>query len=500
MAQNHLDSLSGVDAAFLHQEGSATHMHIGGIALLDGPAPPYTELLEHVRARLQYVPRYRQKLAAPALGLGRWRWVDDPTFNLEYHVRHTGLPAPGGEEQLLNAAARLFSQRLDRTKPLWELYLVEHLADGRWAILSKTHHAVVDGISGVDLMTTLFDVTEEVREVEPDRWQPRPEPSQAQLAATAINDATREFASLPFRALGKLSRPAEALSEAREVAEGLGELAWAGLNPPPETPLNVRVGPHRRLAVVPARLDDFKTVKDAFGGTVNDVVLAVVAGALRRWLHSRGIRTEGLEMRAGVPVSVRPDEARGQFGNQLAQVLCPLPIAVGDAVERLRFVSERMRDIKDSKQALGAEVIAAAEEFTPPTILAQASRMNFSTRFYNLLVTNVPGPQFPLYILGRHLENVFPLPFLAGDRAVAIAVMSYEGGMNFGLLADFDSMPDLDTLSGGISESLEELLALARGPLGRRKPRTTKTRERAAARRRAKGNGKPGTGAPAKRG
>ena len=469
-------------------------MHIGGVAVLEGPPPPYRDVLEHIRSRLHLVPRYRQKLAAPPLGLGRWRWIDDPTFNLEYHVRHTGLPKPGDDDLLRTLAARIFSQQLDRTKPLWELWLVENFDDGRWALVSKSHHALVDGISGVDLMTTLFDVTEEPRDAGSERWEPRPSPSSAQLTAAAINGSVRRLAELPLRAAAGAARaPADALDRARETVEALGEVAWAGLNPPPDTPLNVRVGPHRRFAVAQASLADFKAIKDAFGGTVNDVVLAVTAGALRRWLHSRGMRTEGLELRACIPVSVRTEADRGAFGNKLVQVLCPLPVYVPDPIDRLRYVSQQMQGVKDSKQALGAEVIAGAQDFAPPTILAQASRMNFSTRFYNLLVTNVPGPQVPLYLLGRRLDVVFPVPFLAGDRALAVAVMSYDGGMNFGLLADYDALPDVDEISDGLHESLDELRSLAgAGPLSRRSLKTTRTRERARAKRHAaSGNGKP---------
>ena len=487
MPQDHLDVLTAVDASFLHQEGANTHMHIGGLALLEGSPPPYRELVAHVRSRLHLVPRYRQKLAAPPLGLGRWRWIDDPSFNLDYHVRHTALPHPGDTEKLHALVSRIFSQRLDRTKPLWELWLVEGFGDDRWAIVSKTHHALVDGIAGVDLMTTLFDLSEEGPEAppQPDRWEPRPEPSGAQLAATSINGAVRRLAELPLQAAAAAARgPGDTLDKARETVEALGEVAWAGLNPPPDTPLNVQVGPHRRFAVVDASLDDFKAIKDALGGTVNDVVLAVVSGALRSWLHGRGMRTEGLELRACVPVSVRTDDERGAFGNKLVQVLCPLPVYIPDPIERVRFVSEQMQNVKESKQALGAEVIAGAQDFAPPTILAQASRMNFSTRFYNLLVTNVPGPQMPLFILGRRLEGVAPVPFLAGDRALAIAVMSYDGGMRFGLLADYDAMPDLDAVTDGVEQALAELRALAgSGPLGRRKPHATRTQQRARARR-----------------
>jgi len=500
VGQEHLDSLSGVDASFLHQEGDATHMHIGGIALLDGPAPAFDEIREHVRSRLHLVPRYRQKLAAPPLGLGRWRWIDDPTFHLDYHLRHSALPAPGDEHKLHALVGRVFAQRLDRTKPLWELYIVEGLTDGRWAIVSKTHHALVDGVSGVDLMTMLFDIEPEPRDAGGDHWQPRPEPSAAELAAAGVTDGIKRVASLPFRALAAAAQPERTLEQAREVLGGVGEVVWAGLNPPAEAPLNVRVGPHRRYAVVPARLEEFKAVKDAFGGTVNDVVLAVVTGALRRWMHERGQRTEGVELRAGVPVSIRADDQRGTFGNQLAQVLCPLPVSEPDPIERLVACRTAMAGLKDSRQALGAEVIAGLEDFAPPTILAQASRMNFSRRFYNLLVTNVPGPQFPLYVLGRELQAVYPVPFLAGDRALAVAVLSYNGAMCFGLLADYDSLPDLDVIAEGLEASLAELLALANaGPLGRRKPKATRARQRAAKARAESSNGKPGRKRPAPR-
>jgi diacylglycerol O-acyltransferase len=435
MAQQHLDRLSAVDAAFLHQEGDATHMHIGAIAQFAAPAPPYDDVLEHIRSRLHLVPRYRQKLAVPPGGIGRQRWVDDPRFNLEYHVRHTALPRPGDDERLLRLAGRIFSQRLDRTKPLWELWMVEGLEDEKWALISKTHHALVDGVSGVDLTTMLFDLEPDAPRLESDEvWVPHPEPSGAELAAASLTSDT----------LG-----------------GLAEVARASMSSAPDTPLNAEISPHRRIAIAPAKLDDFKLVKNAFGGTVNDVVLAVVAGALRDWLHSRGLRTEGLEMKACVPVSTRATDDDSSLGNRITQLIAPLPIHLADPVERLHYVSEAMAGIKQSKQALGAEIIAGAQDFAPPTILAQSSRMNFSTRFYNLLVTNIPGPQFPLYLLGRELEAMYPVAFLAGDRALAIAIMSYNGRMSFGLIGDLDAMADIDVVAEGIAHSLRELVRLS---------------------------------------
>jgi diacylglycerol O-acyltransferase len=462
MAQQHLDRLSAVDAGFLHQEGASTHMHIGAVALFESPPPAFDDLVEHIRGRLHLVPRYRQKLAAPPLGLGRQRWVDDPTFNLEYHVRHTALPTPGGEDELRRLVSRLFAQQLDRTKPLWELWVVEGVTGERFALVSKTHHALVDGVAGVDLMTMLFDLAPEPRDEErAPAWVPRPEPTAAELTASALRAAARTALSLPLRAAAAASAPQDAVAVAREAAGGLGEVLWAGLNPPPDTPLNVPIGPHRRIAFVDASLADFKRVKDAFGGTVNDVVLAVTAGALRSWLHARGESTDGLELKACVPVSTRATVQRGELGNRLTQVVAALPVYLADPLSRLHEVSRAMRDVKESRQALGAEVIASAQDFAPPTILAQASRLNFSSRFYNLLVTNIPGPQFPLYLLGRRMTLIFPIAFLAGDRALAVAVMSYNGRAGFGLIADLDAMPDLDVVADGLRDTIAEYVALA---------------------------------------
>jgi diacylglycerol O-acyltransferase len=464
MGQDHGDRLTAMDAAFLAQEGPNAHMHIGAVALFAGPAPAYRDFANHIRGRLHLVPRYRQKLAVPPLETGRPLWVDDATFNLDYHVRHTALPAPGSEEQLRALAARIHSQRLDRNKPLWELWLVQGLADNRFALISKTHHALVDGVSGMDLATVMFDLSPIPQPVphEGEPWAPQPEPSAAQLAARGLAALVRTPFSLAGRAAGALTRPQATLESAREAVEGVAEVAWAGLNPAPPSPLNVPIGPHRRVAFVPCELADFKLVKDAFGGTVNDVVLTVVAGALRRWLQARGVRVEGLELRGLVPVSTRPKDQHHQLGNQLTVMRGPLPVYIEDPVARLRVVRRAMDGLKESKQAVGAEVLTALEQFAPPTILAQASRLNFSTRLFNLLVTNVPGPQFPLYVLGRELQDLYPVAFLPRDHALAVAIMSFNGRLDFGLLADYDALPDLDELAGFFADSRDELVAAAR--------------------------------------
>jgi diacylglycerol O-acyltransferase len=469
--QRHLDRLSSTDASFLHQEGPASHMHIGGLLTFRGPPPDFEEFLDHIRRRLHLVPRYRQKLAMPPLESGHPLWVDDPAFNLEYHVRHAALPAPGTEEQLLQMVARIFSQPLDRSRPLWENWLVEGLEGDRFALISKTHHSLVDGVSGVDLATVLFDAepnpppAEASAELEP--WQPHREPSTAELVLGGLRGMAGAAAGLAARFVSSAAASPEAtLVRLRDAAEGVGEIVWAALNPAPETPLNVEIGPHRRYLFVRHRLADYKEVKDELGGTVNDVVLSVVSGALARWLGSRGVRTEGVEMRALVPVSVRTQQDQGSLGNRLAAMRAPLPVYIRDPLARLRFVKKAMDGLKESKQAEGAATLAAVNNLAPPTVLAQASRLNFSTRLFNLIVTNIPGPQIPLYVLGHELEDLFPIAFLPKGHALAVAIMSYNGHLEYGLLADFDALPDLDVVARGIDESLNELLAVARGRTG----------------------------------
>jgi diacylglycerol O-acyltransferase / wax synthase len=470
--QGHKDRLSAVDASFLHQEKQASHMHVGALVIVEGPPPSRDEFADHIESRLSLVPRYRQKLAFPRFEMGRPFWVDDPTFNIDYHLRHTALPAPGSMDQLRQMVGRIFSQRLDRSKPLWEVWLIQGLEDGRFALISKTHHALVDGVSGVDISTVLFDLSAvPAKPEERPSWMPQPEPSQVDLIAEGVKGLVRTPLDLAGRAAGAVSRPRELAGQALEAAEGVGEIVWAGLNPAPDVPLNVPIGPHRRVWWERADLSDFKEIKDALSGTVNDVVLAVVAGAIGRWLRQRGVRTEGLELRALVPVSIRSEQDHGALGNRIAVMRGPLPVYAEDPLERLRIVREAMRGLKESKQALGAEVISGLQGFAPPTLLAQASRLNFSTRLFNLIVTNVPGPQFPLYLLGREMEEIVPIAFLPENHALAIAIMSYNGKVDFGLLADYDAMPDVDSIGRLIEESLQELLEIARA--------TERPRERA---------------------
>src|SRR5262245_21985901 len=282
MAQGHMDRLSSVDASFLTNESDSSHMHVGAVLIFEGPPPDYDSFLEHVRSRLHLVPRFRQKLAFPPIETGRPFWVDDPNFNLAYHVRHSALPAPGSEEQLRNIAGRLFSQNLDRSKPLWEIWLVQGLEKNRFALINKTHHALVDGVSGVDIATVLFDLKPVPEPVEPDgNWVASPPPSSAELAARGLIEAAETPAKLARRAVRAAAHPERSLRKIVEAGEALAEVGWNFTNPAPEVPLNTEIGSHRRFAWSKAELSDFRRIKNVLGGTVNDVVLTVVSGALR---------------------------------------------------------------------------------------------------------------------------------------------------------------------------------------------------------------------------
>ncbi|MGA1213260.1 MAG: WS/DGAT/MGAT family O-acyltransferase [Solirubrobacterales bacterium] len=456
----HMDRLTGLDASFLTNENEASHMHIGAVLIFDGEPPPYRDFVAHVESRLPLVPRYRQKLAYPPMDIGRPLWVDDDAFNLSFHMRHTALPAPGTERELITLANRVFSQSLDREKPLWEMYLVEGLEGARFAVLIKSHHAMIDGVSGVDIGTVIFDLTADPEPIEqPAPWEPRRPPSEYELLGQSAGEAAGAPLRLGARALDVIRNPQRIAAKVGQGIEGLAEIAKQFADPAPDVPLNTEITPHRRIALTRAGLEDLKTIKNHYGTTVNDVVLAIVTGSLRNWLINRGVEVDELELRALVPVSVRAEDEHGTLGNRLAAMRGPLPVYEEDPVQRLEIVSAAMDGLKESKQALGAEVIARLNDFAPPTLLAQSGRLNFSTRLFNLLVTNVPGPQIPLFMLGRQMSEVFPIPFLAENHGLAIAVISYNGKVDFGLLGDFDALPDIELVSEGLNEALAELLA-----------------------------------------
>jgi diacylglycerol O-acyltransferase len=454
------DRLTPLDTSFLHLEDPATHMHVACVLVFEGDPPRYDEFVEFVASRLHLVPRYRQKLGFVPLGQGRPRWMDDEDFDVRYHVRSTALPSPGGEHELQVLAGRVFGQQLNRDKPLWEMWLVEGLEGGRFAVLSKTHHALVDGISGLDVLSVLFAGQEEARD--PGSWAPRPEPSPLGLLAEALVERLTMPAEIlrPVRAL--LRRPQRFVSRLVEAAQGVSAFARAGLNPAPPSPYNARrVGGDRRFVWVRASLDDLKAIKNAAGGTVNDVVLAVVTRALRRHLAQRDEPVDGVELHAFVPVSVRTEDQPGTLGNQVAGMIAALPISCPDPLTCLGRISDQMRGLKDSGQAIGAQALTELMGFAPPNLMGQASRLMARQRFFNLVVTNVPGPQFPLYLMGRELKDIFPMVPLTHNAGLGVAIVSYNGGMNFGLVGDFDALPDLEDLAEHFDAALRELAEAA---------------------------------------
>ena len=459
--QAHLDRLSSIDAGFLHQEDGGAHMHIGGLGIFEGPPPSGQQFREHIASRLPLVPRYRQKLVEMPFGTGRPVWAEDPQFRIGYHVRHAALPQPGSDAQLHTLTSRILSQRLDRTKPLWEMWLVEGLQDGRWALIAKTHHAMIDGVGGVDLLTALLDLTPETREVDSEPWDPQPTPGTVGLLVDGAAGAVRSVVDRSLQGLSLAVQPRRALKEVVSTAAALAAVVSPLVNGAPATPLNRAPGPHRRVEVVRTDLTDYKRVRKAFGATINDVVLTAVAGALGRFLEGRGVDVQGLELRACVPVSVRTPSRAGAAGNDITIMMAPLPVGVRQPVERLSVVRRAMHNLKSSRQAEGAQVLTSIENALPPAVLAQASRLGFSSRMYNLLVTNVPGPQVPIYLLGRQLTDLAPLAFLAPQHTLAIAIISYHGAVTYGLLGDADAVPDLPDLAGHLRDSLAELVQAA---------------------------------------
>jgi WS/DGAT/MGAT family acyltransferase len=486
------DRLTALDSTFLHLEDhSPAHMHVASVMIFAGQAPSHSELVEHVLARLHLVPRYRQRLAHVPLGQGRPVWTDDPHFNPYYHIRHTALPKPADDAALKRLAGRLFSQRLDRSKPLWEIWLVQNLNSNRFALIAKTHHALVDGISGVDITTVLFDTAREpAPTAPPSPWSAKPLPGQAKLLGEALLERSTMPSEMLRGARALLRAPRRAVSQVREGLVNVGATTLAGVrSPAPPSPFNVEIGPHRRYTFIDADLARFKGIKDSLGGTLNDAVLTSVTLALGRYLRRKGMDTEDLVLKAMVPVSVRAKEQRGALGNQVAAMWAPLPVGVQAPAEALRAVASAMEDLKQSGQAVGAQVLTNLAGFAPPTILSQAARLQARQQFFNLVVTNVPGPQFPLYLLGRELTGLYPVVPLAARQALGIAVMSYNGHLGFGLLGDYDALPDLDAIADDLKWAIASLYrAAGLAPTGAR------SRRKAAAGSRSRSEG--GSSAP----
>ncbi len=467
MAQRHMDRLTSFDTSFLANERSNGHMAIGAVLVCSGEPPSQEDFATHIRSRVHHLPRLRQRLAVPPLGLGTPFWVDYPEFNLSDHLTRVTLPEPGGDAEFHDLVGEVLSPPLDRSRPLWQLVLVEGLADDRFAIVYKTHHALADGFSAVDIGKLLFDPEPNpVPSREEAPWDPQQPPSGGDLLARAVSGIWGTARRM-VRWLGRAARqPQRARKRAADGIAGLWEVTWNLARPAPKVPLNVEIGPARSFAWAEFPLADFKRIKNSLNVTVNDVILAATAGALRRWLHDREVDTEEMELKALVPVSVRTIDEEGELGNRLTAMRGPLPVGIADPVERLRTVHAGMDVLKSSKQPLGAEAIWGLNDwfrdFAPPVLLRPTAAINFSTRLFNLLVTNFPGPQIPFYVLGREVTGVFPVGFLARRHALAIAIVSYNGKVGFGILADRAAMPDVERLSAYLEDAVDQLRTAAR--------------------------------------
>jgi diacylglycerol O-acyltransferase / wax synthase len=472
-----MERMSTQDAGFFFVEDENSPMHVGSVAVFEGPPPAYGDLVRLLVAKLPRVPRYRQRVRTVPLHLGRPMWIDDEYFEILYHVRHTAVPAPGGEEQLRNLAGRVFAQRLDTAKPLWEMWLVEGLQGGRWAIISKVHHCMIDGVAGWDLAALLLDTTPEPEPLPAGKtWRPRPAPSTAWLIADGLRDAVVE----PLQQLARVPTLARNLPTRQEILDfgrGLPTSARRLVSPSARS-LNGPTGPHRRWEWTQASLEEVKAVRKAVGGTVNDVVLTAITRGFRDLLAGRGELVDGQVVRSMVPVSVRAEDERGTLNNRVSAVLVNLPVGETDPLARLAKLREQMDDLKSSRQAVSAQALTELAGFAAPTLLALGTRMAF--RFPQPLVqtvtTNVPGPRVPLYMLGRQMVEIHPYVPTGNNMRISIGIFSYLDQLNFGINADFDAVPDIGVLRRGIGEGFKELVERAMPPAASDNGRATGTR------------------------
>ena len=466
MAYSHYDRLSALDATFLALESPSVHMHVGTVAIFEGGplrAPDGSLDLERIRAlsepTLRRNARFRQRIARVPV-FDHPIWVDDASFNLDYHLRHTSLPEPGDERQLKRLAGRIFSQKLDLGRPLWEMWFVEGLEDGRVAVISKVHHCMIDGVAGVDLLAGFLVASEQPGSAPAGRWLPRPVPSQAKQLADEIAYRLRFPARAAGAGLRALGAPLESLREARHALEAVGQVLAAGFDSASSTPLNDDVGPHRRFDWTRMDLAALKEVKARFGGTLNDVVLAIVSGAMRHFLQRRGVAVDEIAFRAMVPVNVRREAERGKVGNRVVSVAAALPVDERDPARRMARVIEATQRFKTSDIVEGGELLEGLGEWGMTSLMASFARLSALTRAFNLVVTNVPGPQVPLRMLGAKLEAVYPLVPLFSNQNLGIALFSYDGGLYWGFNADWDAVPDLHELVELLHQELELLCKL----------------------------------------
>jgi WS/DGAT/MGAT family acyltransferase len=472
--------MSPLDASFLHLEDDVTQLHIGSVTILEGPPPPFQDVLDMVAGKLPLVPRYRQVVRFVPFAMGRPVWVDDPHFNLRYHVRRTALPAPGGEEELRILVGRIMSQQLDRAKPLWEMWMAEGLGGERWALVSKVHHCMVDGVSGTDLLTVVLDTERNTGPGRAGAWSPEQAPSGKRLLADALVERSVSPYELFRSARAAVRTPRQFIRSLEDTTRGLIGMRGLVRRTPPSS-LNGPIGPHRRWSWARSQLSDVKAVRAALGGTVNDVVLACITNGFRQLLLSRSESIDRV-VRTMVPVSVRMPGERGTYNNRVSAMFASLPVGIEDPAERLTAIRTQMEGLKESKQAVAGEVLTSLSGFAPPMLLALGERVatRVPQRNINTVTTNVPGPQYPLYAAGRRMLEAFPYVPLGGHVRVGVAIFSYDGALNYGVTGDYDSAADVNVLCEGIESGMSELVKLAgrARPAPRRAaaPRTAKRR------------------------
>jgi diacylglycerol O-acyltransferase / wax synthase len=462
-----MDRMNPLDAEFLYLEDGTAHMHIASCAVFEGPAPAYDDLVALFASKLPLVPRYRQRVRFVPMDLGRPVWVDDLHFDLEYHVRHTALPPPGEKADLCRLMGRLMSQELDRARPLWEAWIVEGLAGGQWAVVSKVHHSMVDGVAGVDLVSVVLDLDREHAPVAvADNWEPGPDPSGLRLTIDAAVSLVTSPRELLRAAWTTVRAPRRALERGWTIASGLRSYSSA-LRPTPRTSLDGTIGPHRRWTFAGANLADVRTVRHAFGGTVNDVVLAAVTSGFRDLIVARGEDPVHVALRTLVPVSVRDETGRGVYDNRVSAIFFDLPVQAADPLERLAAVHEEMDYLKQSHETEAGEALTRLVGAVPPTLTAEATRLvsrlvsRVPQRTMNTVTTNVPGPQCPLYFAGREMLEYLPYVPIGPGVRIGVAILSYNGRLHFAVTGDYDTAPDIEVLAEGIEAALATLLDLA---------------------------------------
>ena len=475
-----MERMDTLDAEFLHLEDGIAHMHIGAACLFADPPPSFDDIAGMIAAKLHLIPRYRQRVRSVPFELGRPLWVDDPHFNLAYHLRHTALPAPGDDATFCRLMGRIMSQPLDRDRPLWETWLVEGLEGGHWALVPKVHHCMVDGIAGVELLRVMLDLKADTTAAVPEPWEPQPEPHAVAKVLDAWGGLATDVTAIARRLPRAITHPADTIRSAIGTARGFARFA-GDLGATPPLSIEGSIGPHRTWAQSSASLGDVRAIRAAFAGTINDVVLATVSGGYRELLLSRGEDADRAIVRSLVPVSTRHDDGHGASGNRASALLYDLPVQVADPVERLEVVHDQMTELKASHMAEAGEAVTAIGNLAPPMVVGPLSRMvvraihRLPQRSVNTVTTNVPGPQFPLYCLGREMLEYRPFVPISHGVRVSTAILSYNGRLFFGITGDYATAPDVHVLALAASAGIEQLRERALSRAGKSRPRKSRS-------------------------